>query len=249
MARGIIELGELEVKRLVFFVTLAIIVAGLLLFVLRDTVISVADTSIPDNEVSSTVSNTDNSGSVWDWGIYVALGALIVSIASGVWNYRHSESLFHRREYPAVLWHKPVASKKGVDTTLTTSMCNEGPREITSIFLGLFLCRGFKKEAWCKSECLEIKIGEPLDFVITQELERDIKERFGGLFYKDGWQFDGNPKRYKAIAILKYLPLISGVEPFGRKEYYLLTPVMESGKIKSWELKRIPNWQGRLPWF
>jgi len=49
------------VKRLVFFVTLAIIVAGLLLFVLRDTVISVAGTSVTDNEVGSTVSNTDNS--------------------------------------------------------------------------------------------------------------------------------------------------------------------------------------------
>jgi len=238
-----------EVKRAGFWVTLAIILAGLLVFGVGNTVICIADPSSPDIEVSSTVSGTDNTGSAWDWGIYVALGALVVSIASAVWNYRHSESLFHRREYPAVLWHKPVASKRGPDTVLTTSICNEGPREITSIFLGLFLSRGFKKEAWCRSECLEIRMGEPLDFVITRELEQDIEERFGGLFYEDGWQFEGNPRRYKAIAILEYLPLISGVEPFRRKEYYLLTPLMESGKIKSWEPKRIPTWQGHLPWF
>lgn len=236
-------------KRPFFLVILAIILAGLLLLGLSDTVISISNTSVSDNEVGSITSKADNPGSAWDWGIYVAFGAIIVSIASAVWNYRHSESLFHRREYPAVLWHKPEASKKGSDTVLTTSIRNEGPRGITSIFLGLFLCRGFRKEAWCKSECLEIEMGEPLEFVITQELEQDIEERFGGLLYKDGWQFDGSPRRYKAIAILQYLPLISGVKPFGRKEYYLLTPLMASGKIKSWELKRIANWLGRLPWF
>ena len=42
-----------EVKRLVTVVTSAILLAGLILFGLSDTSISVADTSIPDNEVTS----------------------------------------------------------------------------------------------------------------------------------------------------------------------------------------------------
>ncbi len=236
-------------KRPYFLAILAIMLAGIVLFGVGDTAISIADTSVPNCAVGSTLDMANNSAPIWDLGTYIAILALVLSIVFGVVNHRHSESLFHRREYPAVLWYKPEASKKGVNTALATSIRNEGPREITSIYLGLFLCRGFKKEAWCKSEVIEIKIGEPLDFVITQELEQDIKERFGGLRYNGGWQFDGNPRRYKAIAILKYLPLISGVKPFGRKEYYLLTPLMESGKIKSWELKRIPNWQGHFPWF
>ena len=236
-------------KRLDVLIAPLVILAGLVLSGLSDTAISIADTSVPDCAVGSTLDMTNNSAPIWDLGTYIAILAVVLSVVFAVLNHRHSESLFHRQEYPPVLWYKPETSKKGVNTALATSIRNEGPREITSIFLGLFLCRGFRKEAWCKSECLEIKIGEPLDFIITQELEQDIKERFGGLCYKDGWQFDGNPRRYKAIAILKYLPLISGVQPFGRKEYYFLTPLVEGGKIKSWDLKRIPNWQGRFPWF
>lgn len=185
----------------------------------------------------------------WGWGIYIAAIAIVISLISAVWNYRHSESLFRRQEYPAVLWHKPEVSKKGDATVLTTYICNKGTRGITSVFLGLFLCRGFKKEAWCKSQELEISIDEPLTFVITQELEADIRERFGGLFHNDGWRFNGKPKRYKAIVRLEYLPLIAGVKHLVRKGYYLIAPVMENSKIKSWELKQIPNWQGRLPKF
>jgi len=185
----------------------------------------------------------------WDLGICIATIAIMISIIAAMWNYRHSESLFHRQEYPAVLWHEPEVSKKGDATALKTYICNKGPREITSVFLGLFLCRGFKKKAWRKSKELEIPIGEKLNFVITEELEEDIRERFGGLCQTDAWRFNGKPRRYKAIVRLEYLPLIAGVKYLVRKGYYLITPVMGNDKIKSWELKQLPNWQGSLPWF
>ena len=41
--------------------TLAILLVGLILISLSDTVISIADTSIPDNEVTSRVSKASNS--------------------------------------------------------------------------------------------------------------------------------------------------------------------------------------------
>jgi hypothetical protein len=241
--------GEVKVKQPIFLAILTIILAGIVLCGVGGAAVCFADTIIPHSEVSSTEGKIDDPSSAWNWGIYVAFAALIVSIASTLWNYHHSESLFRRREYPAVLWYRPNTSKAGPNTTITTSIYNKGPRDISCVFLGLFLCRGFRKEAWCRSNSLEIKIGEPLDFVITQELELDIKERFGGLSYKDGWQFDGHTRRYKAITILEYLPILAGTEPFHRKEYFLLIPVTESGKIKSWAVRRIPNWQGRLPWY
>ena len=48
-------------KRLFFVVILAIILIGVLLFGLSDTVISIADTDTPNNEVTSTISKTGNS--------------------------------------------------------------------------------------------------------------------------------------------------------------------------------------------
>ena len=48
-------------KRLVIVVTLAILLVGLVLLSLNDTDISVADTSVPDNEVISSVSKANNS--------------------------------------------------------------------------------------------------------------------------------------------------------------------------------------------
>jgi hypothetical protein len=50
-----------EVKRLVTVITLAILVAGLVLLDLSDTDISVADTTIPDSEVTG--SEADNPDS------------------------------------------------------------------------------------------------------------------------------------------------------------------------------------------
>jgi hypothetical protein len=49
------------VKRLVTLVTLAILLIGFVLVGLSDTRISIADTSIPDNEVASSVSKVGNS--------------------------------------------------------------------------------------------------------------------------------------------------------------------------------------------
>ena len=48
-------------KRLVTVVTIAILLIGLVLLGLSDTRISIADTSIPDNEVTSSVSKVGNS--------------------------------------------------------------------------------------------------------------------------------------------------------------------------------------------
>ena len=44
-----------------FLATLAILLTGLVLFGLSDTVISIADTDIPNNEATSNVSKTSNS--------------------------------------------------------------------------------------------------------------------------------------------------------------------------------------------
>ena len=53
LAGGIIQSGGAEVKRLVTVVTLAILPVGLVLFDLTDTHISIADTSIPDNKITT----------------------------------------------------------------------------------------------------------------------------------------------------------------------------------------------------
>jgi hypothetical protein len=50
-----------EVKARFYLITLAIILVGLLVFVSSDTVISIADTSVPDNEVASSVGKASNS--------------------------------------------------------------------------------------------------------------------------------------------------------------------------------------------
>jgi len=61
LLRGIIELRDVEVKRLIVLVSPAILVAGLLLLGLSDAGISIADTSIPDNEVVGSIGEADNS--------------------------------------------------------------------------------------------------------------------------------------------------------------------------------------------
>lgn len=48
-------------KRLVVLVTFLVILAGLLLSGIADTSASIADTSIPDNEVTSSVRKANNS--------------------------------------------------------------------------------------------------------------------------------------------------------------------------------------------
>ena len=51
-------------KRLVTVVTIAILLVGLVLLGSSDTRISIADTSIPDNEVTSSVSNSSASATI-----------------------------------------------------------------------------------------------------------------------------------------------------------------------------------------
>ncbi len=50
-----------EVNRLTTVGILAILLVGLVLFGFSDTDISVADTSIPDNEIASSISKANNS--------------------------------------------------------------------------------------------------------------------------------------------------------------------------------------------
>jgi hypothetical protein len=184
------------------------------------------------------------------WSTITAIAAIIISIGSLLWNWRHSESLFRRTEYPVVEWDTPKVSKKEHNTVIKTVICNHGPKNITSIFLSALLCKGFKTKTWYKSNrTTKIPIDEELAFPITSELEQDINERFGGLFYRDGWHFVGRPKRYKTIFRLEYQPFIADTPHFVRKGYYLIKPIIENRIIKSWELKHIPKWQNWLSWF
>ena len=51
----------MRVKRLTVLVTLAILLAGLVLAGLNDTSISIADTGVPDTKVTSSISKASNS--------------------------------------------------------------------------------------------------------------------------------------------------------------------------------------------
>ena len=185
-----------------------------------------------------------------DWTLIIAILAFVISIMSLLWNWRHSESLFRRTEYPAVAWYLPTVLKEGNDTVITSSIRNHGSKDITSVSIGAFLCKGFKVKAWCKSNPInEVPIGEDLTFYITKELEKDIAERFGEPFYDNGWKYKGRAKRCKIIFRLVYLPLIADTPYYARKAYYLIKPVIQNGIISTWELKPMPNWQGWLPWF
>lgn len=184
-----------------------------------------------------------------EYSLTIAIVAIVISLFSLWFNWNHSESFFRRKEHPAVSWHSPEISRHNHNTVVTTDICNHGPKDITSIFISSLLCRGLKSKAWCRSKerIDNIPINEKLTFNITTELEEDINERFGGLFYDNGWHFKDKPKRYKIIFLLEYLPFLSETKHITRKGYYLLTPVIESGEITSWETKPIPKWQVWLP--
>jgi hypothetical protein len=64
LTSGIIQLGGVEVKRLVTVVTLAVLLVGLILFGLTDLNISVADTSIPDNKITTSQTKASNSSAI-----------------------------------------------------------------------------------------------------------------------------------------------------------------------------------------
>jgi len=61
--KGILFAVGVRVKGLVVLLGLAILLTGLTLFGPSDTVISVADTTIADSELSSSVGGSDDSGS------------------------------------------------------------------------------------------------------------------------------------------------------------------------------------------
>jgi hypothetical protein len=185
-----------------------------------------------------------------DWKLIAPISAIIISIISLLWNWHHSESLFRRTEYPAVAWYLPRISKEGNNTAIATDVRNYGPKGITSISLGAYLCRSFKVKAWCKSEQIdEIPIGEKLVFHVTEELEKDITERFGEPLYDNFWKYKIRIKRFKIIFRIEYLPLIADTQYYARKAYYLVQPVVQNGIIASWGLKPIPTWLGWVPSF
>ena len=185
-----------------------------------------------------------------NYGLIIAIAAIAISLFSLWFNWNHSESLFRRKEYPAVLWHKPKISKQGDNTIITTLICNHGPKDITDLFFTGLLCRGFKSEAWCKSKRVKkLPINEELTLYVTTELEKDISERFHGLQYEKVWRFKNKPKRYKMALRLEYLPFIAEAPYFVEKRNFILTPTTESGEIASWGIKQIPKGQGWLPWF
>ena len=64
LADGIIQSGGAEVKRLVTVFTLAILLVGLILFGLSDTDICVANTSVPDNGITTSQSEASNSSAI-----------------------------------------------------------------------------------------------------------------------------------------------------------------------------------------
>ena len=99
--------------------------------------------------------------------------------------------------------------------------------------MSALLSRGLKDQAWCKSNVIdELPIGEPLNIVLTEELEKDINERFGGLLYDNGrWHFCDRPQNYKIVIKLRYQPLIADANPVNRKTYCLLRPVLEKDAI------------------
>lgn len=185
-----------------------------------------------------------------DWSIWVAIIALTISVLSFILNWRHSESVFRRTEYPAVTWYVPKVKKCGDYTAITTSICNSGPKDIGQIFVSALIWCGLRERAWCKSDVIEkIPIGETLVLTLTKELEGDIQERFGGLVYDNGWRYRGKPSTYKIVINLNYQPIIADTTPVTRKTYCILKPIVENGTINSWVLKWIPQWKGCLPRF
>jgi len=64
LAGGIIQSGGAEVKRLVTIVTIAVLLIGLVLLGLSGTDIAVADTSIPDNKLTTGQTKASNSSAI-----------------------------------------------------------------------------------------------------------------------------------------------------------------------------------------
>ncbi|MFC1949024.1 hypothetical protein ACFLW0_02495 [Chloroflexota bacterium] len=184
------------------------------------------------------------------WTIGIAISALLLSAVSFFWNWRHSENVFRRAEYPAVAWHRPVLSKLENNTAISVTVCNHGPREVAAVWLGAFLSSKFKTEAWCKSDPIEsVPIGEELKIIITKNLEEDVKERFNHIYFDKSWHCEDKPKSYKVIFWFSFQPLIAETSPVMRKSYYLLKPMVENSYITSWQIMSISRLRSLLPTF
>jgi len=175
-----------------------------------------------------------------DWSLIVAGVAAAIAVMSLIWNWRHSESLFRRAEYPAVAWYLPKIEKHNDTTAIKTSIRNFGEKEITSIFLGAYLCKGLNSKPWLKSSCInDLPIREELLFTLTEQFENDVQESFGGLFYENGWQFKGRVSRYMLTLRLEYLPILAESSYLKRTGYYLIEPVLQNKVIKTWEIRQV----------
>ena len=186
-----------------------------------------------------------------EWvSITIASLAIVISIISFIWNWRHSESILRRTKYPAVAWHQPILSRRGNNTVISVTVCNHGPTEIASLWLGGFLCSGFKAEAWAKTDPItSVPVGEELELIITDNLEEDIRERFSSLYFDEYWRCEGKPHNYRIVFRFEYQPLIADASPVVRKAYYSLTPILEDRAITHWHIEPIPWLRSLLPTF
>jgi len=184
------------------------------------------------------------------WTIGIAALALAISVISFICNWRHSESIIRRNKYPAVAWYQPILSKGDNNTTISITVCNHGPTEITAIWLGAFLSSKFKTEAWCKSEQVKtVRIKEDLKFNITDNLEEDITERFSGLYFDESWHCEGKPHSYKILFKFEYQPLIAYTSTVRTKIHFLLRPMVEDSTVTSWQIVPISWLRSLLPIF
>jgi hypothetical protein len=184
------------------------------------------------------------------WSIGIASLAILISVISLVWNWRHSESLFRRTKYPAVAWHRPILSKRERNTAVSVTVCNHGPTEIAAVWLGAYLSSKFKTEAWRQTNPItSVPINEELKITITDNLEEDIKERFSGLYFDESWHCEGKPHSYKTVFKFEFQPLIAYTSPVMTKSYYLLRPIVEDGTITSWQIVPISWLRSLLPTF
>ena len=184
------------------------------------------------------------------WSIGIASLAILISVISLVWNWRHSESLFRRTKYPAVAWHRPILSKREKNTAVSVTVCNHGPTKIADVWLGALLSSKFKTKACCKTNPItRVPIDEELEIIITDNLEEDIKERFSSLYFDESWHCEGKPRSYKAVFWFEYQPLMADTSPVMRRNYYLLRPLVKDGAITSWQIVPISWVRSLLPTF
>jgi hypothetical protein len=182
------------------------------------------------------------------WSTGIAIVAILISISSLFWNWRHSESLFRRTRYPAVAWHQPIVSKRDKNTTVSVTVCNHGPTEIAAVWLGTYLSNKVKWESWRKTNPItRVPIGEELEIIVTDSLEEDVKELFASLYFDGSWHCEGKPRSYKTAFDLEFQPLIAYTSPVRTRSYYLITPTVEDGTITSWQVVRISRLRSLLP--